>query len=114
MAEETSRLKAKGAERIEKALGKAMPDAAFDFGLILAIITALAPVLTNCFNSRRIRKSIKGGDDTFVVANFRAAHSKGLSVGESVAFALEMKAECAGASDDEIDEFVTLCAETTV
>lgn len=107
------RLNSKGAKYIETALGKAMPDAAFSFALILSIITALAPVLGKCFGStRRVRKSIKTGDDTFLVANFRAANSQGLSPAESVGYALEMRTQCKDATDDDIDEFIGLCVDT--
>lgn len=111
MAENLLNLKA--AKYIETSLGKAVPEAAFSFALILSIITALAPILTNCFGStRRVRKSIKTGDDAFLVANFKAANKEGLSPSESVRFAVTMKEECAKASDDDVEEFMLLCKET--
>lgn len=112
-AADRPQLNVKAASYIERALGRALPNSAFDFGLILSIITTLIPVITGCFGSaRRVKQSVKTGDDAFVVANFRAAIKQGLSPAESVRFALEMKSECQQATDDEIDEFIQLAVET--
>ncbi len=114
-AAEQPSLGIKAEEYITNAVSKAVgADAAFSFALILSIITALAPVLTGCLgNARRMRKSIKEGNGTFLLANFRAAHEKGgLTPGESAAYALEMRVQCAKATDDEIDEFVSMCVES--
>lgn len=112
-ATDQPRLTLKAAAFIERALGKALPNSAFDAGLIISIITALIPVITGCFGSaRRVRQSVKTGDDAFIVAAFRSAHKQGLSPAESVKFALELKSECQNASDQDIDEFIQLCVDT--
>jgi hypothetical protein len=112
--EDKPQLRTKAATFIERSLGKALPNSAFDFGLILSIITTLIPVITGCFGSaRRVKHAVKTGDDAFIVANFRAAHQNGLSPAESVRYALAMKEECKAATDDEIEEFIQLASESS-
>lgn len=108
----------KGARFVQESVVEALKDdenpnadPAFDFGIILAIITALVPIFGgSCFASR-IKESIKTGDTAFILTNFKVARSQKLSPAQSVRYVYAMKTRCAEATDDDIDEFIQLCQE---
>lgn len=96
---------------IGNALGKVFPERAIDIGAILAIVTALVPIVTGCFSARRTKQQIKSGSFNVLVAANQAALRSGYSPAESIDIALAIRSEGMEADADDVDGFVDDCME---